>query len=89
MAPPAGWLREPVHSANVVQELSTKGSCARLAGYWAKLNPQKWTQNQPPGFFMGSKSAQILTLMPNLLSDYLGYKLNLRILDSDFLLEDP
>jgi hypothetical protein len=31
---------------------------------------------------MGSKSAQNLTLMTNLLSDYVGYKLNLYILSA-------
>ena len=30
---------------------------------------------------MGSKSAQNLTLMPNLLTDYVVYNLNLRVLD--------
>ena len=33
----------------------------------------------PPEAFMGSKSAQNLMLMPNLLSDYVGYSLNLCI----------
>ena len=32
-----------------------------------------------PEGFMGSKSAQNLSLVPNLLSDYVGYRLNLRI----------
>ena len=42
--------------------------------------PQKCTQNQTPECFMRSKSVQNLTLMPNILSDYVGYKLNLIIL---------
>ena len=33
------------------------------------------SQNLPPKVFMGSKSALNLTLMPNLLSDYVGYRL--------------
>ena len=35
---------------------------------------------------MGSKPSWNLTLMPYLLSDYLGYKLNLNIMGPDFLL---
>ena len=44
----------------------------RLAPNLAKINP--------PERFMGSKSAQNLMLMPNLLSDYVGCMLNLFIL---------
>ena len=36
---------------------------------------------------MGSKSAQNLSLMPNLLSDYVAYKLNLLILDFFFAIQ--
>ena len=47
--------------------------------------PKKSSQHRakidPPESFMGSKSAQNLMLMPNLLSDYVGYNLNLCILN--------
>ena len=39
-----------------------------------KCPPLKWTQNRTPEGFMGSESAQNLTLMPNLRWDYVGHE---------------
>ena len=60
-----------------------------VSGAWPIDDPQAdhHLQNGPkidtPEGFMGSKSEQNLTLMPNLLSDYMGYCLDRYILGSD------
>ena len=53
----------------------------RVAGPRAQIDPKNRAKVDPPEGSMGSKSAQNLRLMPNLLSDYVGYNLNLCILN--------
>ena len=90
-APDASWRRRSAHSPAFTH---TRPSAPTQTGPMRSKDegdrvadsnmPPKWAQNHPPEGFMGSKSTQKLTLMPNLLSDYMGYSLNLCILTQCF-----
>ena len=80
----AGWrVRVRRGGAPLVGLVDALREGAGVVDTWAaptKTSSQNLAKIDPPEGFMGSKSAQNLMLMPNLLSDYVGYNVNLYIL---------
>ena len=72
------WGSPPGESSGGVLQRSPLGESfgGVLWGVLPPGPPQNLAKISPPEGFMGSKSAQNLTPMPNLLSDCMGYRLN-------------